>query len=53
MRLTLYAIPSDEYLLTKSHLPIGVVIQPLAKLRYDEVRSNDCWVENFTVTRAE
>ncbi|KAG9304124.1 hypothetical protein G9A89_019686 [Geosiphon pyriformis] len=36
MRLTLYSIPNTEDLLQTSHLPLGVVLQPLAKLRYDE-----------------
>ncbi|CAG8524509.1 10789_t:CDS:10 [Ambispora leptoticha] len=36
MRLTLYSIPNTEELLQTSHLPLGVVLQPLAKLRNDE-----------------
>ena len=41
MRLTLYSIPQTEELLKTSNLPLGLIVQPLAKLRYDEVmRSN-------------
>ncbi|CAG8441458.1 9081_t:CDS:10 [Acaulospora colombiana] len=36
MRLTLYSIPHSEDLLQTSHLPLGVILQPLAKLRNDE-----------------
>jgi len=34
--MTTYAIPHTEDLLQVSNLPLGVIIQPLAKLRYDE-----------------
>lgn len=37
MRLTLYSIPNTEELLQTSHLPLGVILQPMAKLRNDEV----------------
>lgn len=37
MRLTLYSIPHTEELLQTSHLPLGVILQPFAKLRNDEV----------------
>ncbi|CAG8568852.1 15714_t:CDS:10 [Acaulospora morrowiae] len=36
MRLTLYSIPHTEELLQTSHLPLGIIIQPLAKLKNDE-----------------
>ncbi|CAG8538284.1 12091_t:CDS:10 [Funneliformis mosseae] len=36
MRLTLYSIPNTEDLLQTSHLPLGVILQPMAKLRNDE-----------------
>ncbi|CAG8555774.1 1225_t:CDS:10 [Paraglomus occultum] len=36
MRLTLYSIPQTEELLKTSNLPLGLIVQPLAKLRYDE-----------------
>ncbi|CAG8723248.1 20660_t:CDS:10, partial [Dentiscutata erythropus] len=36
IRLTLYSIPHTEELLQTSHLPLGVILQPLAKLRDDE-----------------
>ena len=37
MRLTLYSIPNTEDLLQTSHLPLGVILQPMARLRNDEV----------------
>ncbi|KAF0507910.1 ER to Golgi transport-related protein [Gigaspora margarita] len=36
IRLTLYSIPHTEELLQTSHLPLGVILQPLARLRDDE-----------------
>ncbi|CAG8583784.1 1871_t:CDS:10 [Diversispora eburnea] len=36
MRLTLYSIPHTEELLQTSHLPLGVILQPLTKLRDGE-----------------
>ncbi|GES88569.1 Sec23/Sec24 family protein [Rhizophagus clarus] len=36
MRLTLYSIPNTDDLLQTSHLPLGVILQPMAKLRNDE-----------------
>ncbi|KAF9937775.1 COPII coat Sec23p-Sfb3p heterodimer component [Modicella reniformis] len=37
-RITTYNIPGTEELLNISQLPLGLIIQPLAKLRADEVR---------------
>ncbi|KAI9033292.1 Sec23/Sec24 trunk domain-containing protein [Hyaloraphidium curvatum] len=36
MRITTYNIPATEELCNMSHLPLGLVIQPLAELRPDE-----------------
>jgi protein transport protein SEC24 len=36
-RITTYNIPNSENLLNTSHIPMGLVIQPLAKLCADEV----------------
>ncbi|KAL1921511.1 uncharacterized protein VTP21DRAFT_11227 [Calcarisporiella thermophila] len=36
MRMTTYNIPFSEGLLNSVHMPLGVVVQPLAKLRHDE-----------------
>ncbi|KAK9760738.1 COPII coat Sec23p-Sfb3p heterodimer component [Basidiobolus ranarum] len=36
MRMTMYNIPASHDLLKSSHLPLGMVIQPLAELRHDE-----------------
>ncbi|KAJ1930728.1 COPII coat Sec23p-Sfb3p heterodimer component [Tieghemiomyces parasiticus] len=35
-RMTMYNIPQTEQLLRDSNLPLGMMIQPLAPLRYDE-----------------
>ncbi|KAJ1977592.1 COPII coat Sec23p-Sfb3p heterodimer component [Dimargaris xerosporica] len=36
MRMTMYHLPQTEQLLKDSGLPLGMVVQPLAPLRYDE-----------------
>lgn len=41
-RMITYNIPNTEELLNTSQLPLGLVIQPLAKLRADEVGSLLC-----------
>ncbi|RKP40087.1 hypothetical protein BJ085DRAFT_13704 [Dimargaris cristalligena] len=37
IRMTMYNIPQTEQLLRDSSLPLGMMIQPLAPLRYDEM----------------
>jgi len=39
-RMTTYNLPTTEDLLTASQLPLGLIIQPLAQLRADEVNTN-------------
>lgn len=36
-RMTTYNVPNTEDLLSTAQLPMGLIIQPLAKLRADEV----------------
>lgn len=38
LRMTTYQIPTSEELMEASCIPLGLVIQPLAKLRADEVK---------------
>lgn len=45
-RMTTYNVPNTEDLLSTAQMPMGLVIQPLAKLRADEVR-----VLSFSATR--
>ncbi|ORX81264.1 hypothetical protein K493DRAFT_242055 [Basidiobolus meristosporus CBS 931.73] len=36
MRMTMYNIPASPDLLKSSHMPLGMIVQPLAELRHDE-----------------
>ncbi|KAK9729542.1 COPII coat Sec23p-Sfb3p heterodimer component [Basidiobolus ranarum] len=36
MRMTMYNVPATTDLLQNSHLPLGMIVQPLAELRNDE-----------------
>lgn len=49
--MTTYNVPNTEDLLSTAQLPMGLIIQPLAKLRADEVSIFSFFTANLRSAR--